>query len=141
LPSITLSSDTVSLNDQYSEPKINLEAIVKSVEVNYFTTLASAAGSSVVTASTTLGDALKVDGNTLIGDAARATAVANWILAQRNNRAKFTIDWRGNQAQEMADVIAIDTTYGTPMNAYITKNNLKFEGYVQATTEAKGVAN
>jgi hypothetical protein len=77
----------------------------------------------------------------LINDSTRATAVANWIIAQKNNRATYTINWRGNQAHEMNDVVAIGNSYGSNMNAYVTRTNLTYQGYVQATTEAKGVAN
>lgn len=134
------SVDTISMNDQYAEPKIVLENPVKQVQVSYYTDVNTAVPVSVNSAST-VGDTLKLEGNTLITTSARATAVANWIIAQKNNRAVFTANWRGNQAHELADVVGIGNSYGADMNAYITKTELKYEGYVQATTEARGVAN
>ena len=84
---------------------------------------------------------MKLDSNTLINDSTRASAVGKWILAQKNYRAIYTANWRGNQAHELNDVVAIGNSYGSNMNARITKTELKYEGYVQATTEARGVSN
>lgn len=139
LPAPTVDVDTVSMNDQYSEPKIILDNVTAKVDVTYWTDLNTSGISSVNNGLT--GDVYKLEGNTLINSAARATAVANWILAQKNYRATYTINWRGNQAHEQGDVIGIGNSYGQDMNAYITKTELKYEGYVQATTEAKGAVN
>lgn len=132
--------DTISMNDQYAEPKIVLENPVKQVQVSYYTDLNTAVPVTVNSLST-VGDTLKLEGNTLINTSVRATAVANWIIAQKNNRATYTANWRGNQAHEQGDVVSIGNSYGVTAKAYITKTELKYEGYVQATTEAKGVVN
>jgi hypothetical protein len=139
-PALTTPVDTISLNDQYAEPRIVLANPVKQVNVSYYTNVDTAVVVSATSTETT-GDTLKLEGNTLINDSTRATAVANWIIAQKNNRATYTINWRGNQAHEMNDVVAIGNSYGSNMNAYVTRTNLTYQGYVQATTEAKGVAN
>lgn len=139
LPALTNSVDTISMNDQYAEPKINLDAIVKQISVNYFTNLDTSVAVDVVNSSVTTGDALVLSENTLIDSAPRATAVGNWILAQNNNRAIYTANWRGNQAQEIGDVVGIGNSYGQDKNAYVTKTDLTYLGYVQVTTEAKGV--
>jgi hypothetical protein len=141
VPALTTAVDTISMNDQYAEPRIILDKAVKQVDVSYFTDLNTSVVSSVVAAGVDLGDTFKLDGNTLINTSTRAIIVGNWILAQKNNRAVYTINWRGNQAQELADVVGIGNSYGTDMKAYITKTELKYEGYVQATTEARGVPN
>ncbi|KRE33432.1 hypothetical protein [Paenibacillus sp. Soil724D2] len=134
--------DTISMNDQYAEPRINLDTITKQVDVTYWTNLSTSAVTSAVAAGVTLGDTFKLDGNTLINDSTRASAVANWLLAKKNNnRAIYNANWRGNQAHEVGDVVAIGNSYGANMNAYVTRTELTYQGYVQASTEARGVAN
>lgn len=141
LPSVATEVDTVSMNDQYAEPRINLDKPVKQVDVSYWTDINTSTVTSSVASGITLGDTFKLENNKLINTSARAAIVGQWILAQKNYRAIYTINWRGNQAHELGDVIAIGNSYGSDMNAYITRTELKYEGYVQATTEARGVAN
>lgn len=141
LPSVATEVDTVSMNDQYAEPRINLDKPVKQVDVSYWTDINTSTVTSSVASGITLGDTFKLENNKLINTSARAAIVGQWILAQKNYRAIYTINWRGNQAHELGDVIAIGNSYGNDMNAYITRTELKYEGYVQATTEARGVAN
>lgn len=141
MPTLSTAVDTISMDDQYVEPRINLDKVTKQVDVSYFTDLNTTAIASAVDSAVEIGDTLQMDGNTLINTSARASTVANWILAQKQNRAIYNINWRGNQAHEQGDVVAIGNSYGTDMNAYITKTELKYEGYVQATTEARGVPN
>jgi len=143
LKQVSLGSDVdrVDFDNMYNEPKIELERIVKQVDVTYWTDLDTSAISSVTASGVDVGDVLKLDGNTLINDSTVATAVANWIMAQKQYRAKYSINWRGNPAHELADVIAIENTYGADMDAMITKTELIYEGYLQARTEAKGAVN
>jgi hypothetical protein len=141
LPSLTAPVDNISMNDQYEEPRINLDKVVKQVDVTYWTDLNTSAITSTVDSTVNLGDTFKLDGNTLINSSARAAVVGSWILAQKNTRAIYTINWRGNQAHELGDVVSIGNSYGIDMPAYVTRTELKYEGYVQATTEARGVAN
>lgn len=136
------AADTVTQDNAYAEPQIALDKVVKQVDVRYWTdfntsTVVSAVDSSV----TTGGDTFKVDNVTLIDTSARATAVANWILNQKKNRAKYTINWRGNPAHELADTIGIETSYGTNLNAAVVHTELTYKGYLTAKTEARGVPN
>lgn len=133
--------DRVDFDNIYSEPKIELERIVKQVDVTYWTNLETSAVSSVVAPGVDIGDVLKVENNTLINSSAQASAVAAWLMAQKQFRAKYSINWRGNPAHELADVIAIENTYGGDMSAMITKTELIYQGYLQARTEAKGAVN
>lgn len=135
------AADTVDFDNIYSEPKIELERIVKQVDVTYWTDLATSGISSAAAAGVDIGDTLKLEQNTLINNSTEATGVANWILAQKAYRAKYSINWRGNPAQELADVIAIENTYGANMNAMITKTEINYQGYLSARTEAKGAVN
>lgn len=130
--------DRVDFDNTYQEPKIELEPIVKRVEVTYWSNLDSSAVSAVDAAGVDIGDTLKVEQNTLINNSTVATAVANWILAQKQYRAKYSINWRGNPAHELADVIAIENSYGADKDAMITKQQINYQGYLQVQTEAKG---
>ncbi|WP_424766295.1 hypothetical protein [Paenibacillus sp. sgz302251] len=133
--------DRIDFDNAYNEPKIELERVVKQVDVTYWTNLDTAVVSSVTAAGVDVGDVLKLEGNTLINDSTVALAVANWILAQKQYRAKYSVNWRGNPSHELADVIAIENTYGADMNAMITKTELTYQGYLQARSEAKGGVN
>jgi len=143
LKQVSLGSDVdrVDFDNVYNEPKIELERVVKQVDVTYWTDLDTSAISSVAASGVDIGDVLKLDGNTLINNSTVAEDVADWIIAQKQYRAKYSINWRGNPAHELADVIAIENTYGADMNAMITKTELIYEGYLQARTEAKGAVN
>ena len=130
--------DTVDLDNMYEEPKIELDKIVKAVAVTYWTDLNTSAIVTVNNSGVTDGDVLKLENNTLINTSARATVVANWLLAQKAYRNIYTTNWRGNPAHELADVIAIGNSYGADKKAIITKNNLEYQGYLAGKTEARG---
>jgi hypothetical protein len=140
VPTLSTAVDTISMNDQYAEPRITLDKAVKQVDVSYFTDVNTGVVVSVTDPEITLGDTFKLE-NTLINSSARASAVGTWLLAQKNYRSIYTANWRGNQAQELGDVVAIGNSYGSDKNAYITRTELTYQGYVQSTTEARGVAN
>lgn len=134
--------DSITFDNTYAEPQIILDKVVKSVEVSYFTTTSGAVGSAISNVSgVTDGDALKVDNNTFINTSARAQVVADWVKTMRGNRARSTINWRGNPSHELGDSVSLDNSYGVPQTALITKNNITFQGYLAANTEAKGVPN
>lgn len=135
------AADRVDFDNIYNEPKIELERIVKQVEVSYWTNLDMSAVATVFAPNVDIGDTLKLEGNTLINTSSHAQSVANWLLAQKQYRAKYSVNWRGNPAHELSDVIAIENTYGSDMDAMITKTELTYQGYLQARTEAKGAAN
>lgn len=133
--------DAIDLDNMYQEPQIKLDKIIKAVEVTYFTSLESSAIVTVANSGITLGDVLKLEGNTLINTSARATAVANWILRQKNYRAIYTANWRGNPAHELNDVVSIEDGYGQNRNTIITRQELNYQGYLSGKTEARGITN
>jgi hypothetical protein len=141
LPS-TLGSplDTIAMDSQYQEPQIELDRVVKQVNVTYWSDLNTSTVVSV-TSSATSGDTLKLDGNTLINTSTQAAAVANWILAQKEFRAIYKANWRGNPAHELADVVAFENTYDQLLGAFVTRNEINYAGYLSAKTEARGVVN
>ena len=130
--------DDIDMDNMYEEPKIELEPEVQAVQVTYYTDLDTRCcdGNQFCVDW----KVLKLESNTLINTATQATNVANWLLRQRSYRAKYSINWRGNPAHELNDVITIETTYGTAKKAIITKNSLEYRGYFSAKTEAKGVS-
>ncbi|MGI6071373.1 MAG: hypothetical protein ACOYBE_13280 [Blautia sp.] len=132
------SIDNINLDNMFQEAQIELDKIVKTVQVTYYSDLDTSAVVSVNNPGIDKGDVLKLENNTLINAEEQATAVANWILQQKNYRAKYNINWRGNPAHELNDVLTIETTYGTAKKAIITKNNLEYHGYLSAVTEARG---
>jgi len=131
--------DDVDLDNMYKEPKIELEPIVQSVQVTYYSDLDTKDVVTVTNSDVDSGEVLKLESNTLINTATQATNVANWLLRQRSYRAKYSINWRGNPAHELNDVITIETTYGTAKKAIITKNSIEYQGYLSAKTEARGL--
>jgi hypothetical protein len=133
------SQDEIDMDNMYSEPQIELDKVVKSVLVTYYSDLDTKQTVGVDNIGITKGDVLKVETNTLINNEAHAVNVANWILRQRNYRAKYSINWRGNPAHELNDIALIDNTYGTPKKAIITKNSIEYQGYLSAKTEARGL--
>lgn len=134
-------NDTADFDNMYTEPQIALDKAIKRVEVTYFTNLSTSAVVGVNHSVNTVGDTLKLQKNTLINTAARAQAVAEWMMSQVQYRATYSTRWRGNPAVELNDVLSFENTYGANMSAYVTRNELEYAGYLQARTQAKGVVN
>ncbi|MFJ5713110.1 hypothetical protein [Neobacillus sp. NPDC093127] len=138
-PSLINPVDTISLDAMYTEPKITLEKPLKSVTVKFY----EGSGMEIPTETMSgnniflTGDNVVVD-NTLINDYIQAQLIANWLLNLKNNRAVYSVDWRGNQAHELNDVVSIQNSYGANKNVIITKNELNYEGYLSAKMEARG---
>ncbi|MCA0754901.1 hypothetical protein KP806_07550 [Paenibacillus sp. N4] len=135
------AADRVDFDNAYNEPKIELERVTKQVEVTYWSNLNTSGISTVTAVGIDLGDTIKLEKNTLINTSTVATDVANWIMAQKQFRAKYSMNWRGNPAHELADVIDIENSYGDDTSGMITKTDLTYQGYLQARTEAKGAPN
>lgn len=136
---IGISVDSIDMDNMYSEPQIRLDKVVKAVQITYFTDLNTKDIVAVNNPGIALGDILKLESNTLINTADQATNVANWMLLQKSYRAIYDINWRGNPAHELNDIILIENSYGTSKNGFITKMSLEYQGYLRAKTEAKGL--
>jgi hypothetical protein len=89
----------------------------------------------------TLGDTLKIENNTLINTSSRAVAVSNWIWSQLQYKATYRVNWRGNPAIELNDIMAFENSFGGNMSAYVTRNEISYEGYLSARMQAKGAVN
>lgn len=131
--------DTISFHDVYNEPKIELEKIVKSVTVSYYSNIDTFSTYTKQDIEVKEGENLKVDNNTLINTLEQATNVANWILRQLKYRAKYSINWRQNPAHELNDVVIVEDTYSLNKKAMITKIDMTYQGYLEGKTEARGL--
>ena len=138
IPSISANSDTITMNEMYNEAQVDLQKIIRAVNVTYYTDLST---SNIVTANSTNlnGDTLNVENNTLINNSTQASNVANWILNKCSYRAKYIMNWRGNPAHELFDTISMENSYSQNMSGYVTKTELNYEGYLSARTEARGI--
>lgn len=132
--------DMIYLDNMYKEPQIELDKVVRRVEVTYYVDFETKQTVAVDT-DIEKGDVLKLENNTLINTTQHANAVANWILAQKIYRAIYKANWRGNPAHELNDIITIEDGYHQNKNAIITKNELTYQGYLTAKTEARGLIN
>ena len=135
--SLATNEDSIDMDNMYQEPQIKLDKIVKTVEVAYFDTLENST-IVVVSNNITEGDVLKID-NTLINTITQATNVANWVIAQKNNRAIYTVNWRGNPVHELGDNVLIENSYGISKNTIVTKTELEYAGCLSGKTELRGV--
>jgi hypothetical protein len=135
------AQDSITFDNVYNEPQIELGKIVKTAEVTYWEDLDKSSIVSEVVMGINEGETLSLTENTLINTVGRASMVANWLLSQRNNRrAKYSISFRGNPTHELADVVEIENSYGTDKKALITKLDMSYEGYFNAKVEGKGMA-
>jgi hypothetical protein len=133
--------DTADFDNMYNEPQIVLDKAVKRVEVTYWSNLSTSAIFGVDSTTDTLGDTLKLENNTLINNSTRATAVANWFFAQLKYRATYRVNWRGNPATELNDVVSLENSYGGNMSGYVTRNELDYSGALRSRLEVKGAVN
>ncbi len=130
--------DDVRLEQTYAEPQIVLDKETKSVAVTYWLDLSISGVIVAENQSVTTGELLKLDKNTLINTFDQASIVANWILSQKAYRSNYSLNWRGNPALDLNDVVTIESSYGGSKKAIITKNSIEYEGYLSAKMEARG---
>lgn len=136
----TTSAGTVTLDEYLEEPRIDLNKPVQSVAVSYFTSIGTAAGTITITDSTVLtGETITLDSNTLINTSTQATAVANWLKSRRNENKLFKVNWRGNPAVELYERLVFQNRYVTNQNVFMTKQELRYEGYLSGYIEARAV--
>ena len=131
--------DIIDMDNMYKEPQIKLDTIVRGIEVTYYSNLDTKQIVSINNPDVGIGDMLKLETNTLINTLAQATFVGNWILRQKNYRAIYTANWRGNPAHELSDIVTIEDSYGQNKNTFITKNEVNYQGYLSGKTETRGL--
>lgn len=128
----------ITFDEMQEEPRIELLRQTKKVTVFYYENSLTSSGSmDAIDATIEIGDIVSLDKNTLISSAARAQVVANWILSTKNERKKFTVQYRGNPALELMDLVKLDNRYVDNVNTFLTKHELRYEGYLSATLEGR----
>lgn len=131
--------DSLTFDNIYKEPQIELGQAVKSVEVTYYPeNLDNKAVYIATNNEVREGATLKLE-NSLINTEIDAKNVSEWILKESAKIATFKVDWRQNPALNLTDKIGIQNGYGTNNIANITKQEINYEGYLSGKTEAKGV--
>ena len=129
--------DHIDFDNVYKEPQIRLDKLVSRVEVNYYNNADTVAGTYVANGHVAGGATLKVE-NTLINSQAHAQAVAEWILAESQNRALYEVNWRQNPALEPGDVVTIEDAYGANKQSRIIRQEYEYAGYLNGKTKSKG---
>jgi hypothetical protein len=129
--------DTILLDDMYEEPKVQLEKQVKRATVTYYSDLSTPRTYSMDQG--TSGDTVTLEDNTLLNTADHANTVCNFMLSTFNTRPIYTVNWRGNPAHELNDLVWVDTTFGQADKVIITKQELNYEGYLSVMTEGRSV--
>jgi len=133
----TPPAHTIELDQMYAEPQINLDRLVSRVEVNYYSDAETVAGTYVANGPVAGGATLKVE-NTLINSQAHAQAVAEWILAESQNRALYEVNWRQNPALEPGDIVTVEDVYGANKSSRIISQEFEYGGALQGKTKSKG---
>lgn len=76
--------------------------------------------------------------NPLINTQTVAADVAEWLLAESQRRLNYDVPWRQNPALEVGDVVTIEDEFGANRAARITRQEIKYSGYLEGRTGAKG---
>lgn len=76
--------------------------------------------------------------NPLIDSQTVAADVAAWLLAESQRRRQYDVAWRQNPALECGDLVTIEDEFGGNKVARITKQEIKYGGYLEGRTGAKG---
>src|SRR5690606_21764444 len=131
-----LDMKNINFDNVYSEPKINLDKIVKSLTIVVY----ESTGEIEYTyqnVGVREGEALKLE-NPLIQSKEHADNVAEWILREYNLRAHYTVNWRQNPCLECGDVVIVEDSFGAKKQSRIIKQEFEFAGYLLGRTETKG---
>jgi hypothetical protein len=126
----------INFDNVYDVPQIKLDKLVKSLTI-----VAHIDGEEVeftyVNAGVKEGTALKLD-NPLIQSEDLASEVAEWILAESNLRALYSVNWRQNPCLECGDVVLVEDSFDAKKQSRIIKQEFEYRGYLSGRTETKG---
>lgn len=129
------SVDTVSYENVFAAPKIELDKLVNTVNVKYGASTYTLVDTNKPADEQTL--AVTVD-NPLIDTLALAEDVADWVLAEFNKRFIYGINWRQNPALELGDIVTVEDDFSEDKTMRITRNEFKYAGYLSGNTKGKG---
>lgn len=132
------SRGIIDFDNAYQEPQIKLDRLVSKIEVNYYSDVDTVTGTHTATGLVDGGATLKVE-NTLISTQAHAQTVAEWILAESQQRAIYEVNWRQNPALECGDWVDIEDSYGANKQSRITQQEFEYAGYLSGKTKSRGV--
>lgn len=139
-PEITNNYEFQAINfeNTFAEPQVKLNEVIKSLV--FLINDATEEG----TQATFLNSLTVTDGisyrieNPLINTVAQAELVAEWMFEEYNMRAHYTANWRQNPALSCSDTIMIENSFGEERKSRITRQDMKFEGFLTGTTESVG---
>lgn len=134
----TITDSSISLENMYHVPAVELQECIKTVEVTYFNNLEDSIIVELVDNDLKLGGSIKLENNTLIDTEDRAIEVAKWLMDRSKLRNKYTLDWRGNPILELLDYINLDNSYNEEIKANIIKTELEYQGFLKGKTELIG---
>jgi hypothetical protein len=76
--------------------------------------------------------------NPLITDTATAESVADWVLAEKQERFINEIQWRQNPAHEVTDRVVVEDDFGLNKTSRIYKQDFYYDGALSGRTVTKG---
>lgn len=136
------TSENLTLDNMYKEPKIELDTRYNTVNVTVFNPTAGEDEEIVSVNNMVVGDTVKpysIEGNIFIADNTRALAVAQYYLEKLNNRLLYTVDWRQDASIDINELVNVEDGFNEDKNMIITKQELEYKGYLKGSTEGRGV--
>lgn len=126
----------ISFDNVYQEPQIKLDKLLKTLVVIIYDG-EKKQEVSYANPGIKEGVTLKLD-NPLINTETHAVKVAEWILAESNLRALYSVNWRQNPCLECGDIVLIEDSFDAKKQSRITKQEFEYQGYLTGRTETKG---
>lgn len=126
----------ISFDNVYQEPQIKLDKPLKTLIVVVYD-VGEKQEVSFTNPNMKEGVTLKLD-NPLINTEDHAAMVAEWIIAESNLRAIYTINWRQNPCLECGDIVLVEDSFDAKKLSRIIKQEFEFKGYLSGRTETKG---
>lgn len=126
----------INFDNVYDVPQIKLDKLVKSILITAYID-GEKEDLTFENIGVKEGTALKLD-NPLIQSEDLASEVAEWILAESNLRALYSVNWRQNPCLECGDIVLIEDSFDMKKQSRITKQEFYFAGYLSGKTESKG---
>lgn len=129
--------NAIDFDNAYEIPKITLGQSVTRLVFKINPAVGEQYDYEILNANVKEGIGYQIN-NPLINTEAQALDVSKWMFQYYNMIADYQANWRGNPALECGEIILIEDRFGNRKKARITKNDFNFEGYLTATTTAKG---
>lgn len=133
----TVISDTITTSSQREDVDIETALNPYKVIVYHYDQIDSPSLPTTYTVpNVTEGITATIDSNTFVDTATDALTVATDIGTRLNLwRRKFIINFIGNPALELLDLVAVQNQYTTSTNIHLTKLELSYNGFLSARAE------